>query len=215
VRYDAVLFDMDGTVVDSLADITDAVNYAMRHFGMAERTPEQVRSHLGNGARRLLAGLLPDAAEAFLEEMLACYLPYYAVHTGDRTRPYDGILPLMEKLKAAGIRLAILSNKPDAAVQPLVETYFAGLVELAVGERAGVRRKPAPDMIDAAANALGVDRGRCLYVGDSEVDVATAANAGIDCAAVTWGYRSREELLRAGAKTIIDRPEELLRCVEG
>lgn len=211
MKYDAVLFDMDGTVVDSLEDICGAVNHAMRHYHLPEYEPAQIAAYLGNGARYLLKCALPaDATEAFLDEVLAYYKPYYAAHTGDKTRPYAGILPMMERMKTAGLRLAIISNKPDAAVQPLVRTYFADLVQLAVGEREGVRRKPSPDMIDAAAEQLGVAKDRCLYVGDSEVDVETAKNAGIDCAAVTWGFRSREQLVNAGAGVIVDSPEELL-----
>ncbi len=214
MKYDAILFDMDGTVVDSLADITHAVNHAMQHFGLPERSSAEVMASLGNGARYLLHAFLPaDTPEGLLDEMLAYYQPYYAAHTGDRTRPYDGILPMMERLRAMGLRLAIISNKPDAAVQPLVRTYFAELVALAVGERPGVRRKPAPDMIDAAAAEMGVDKSRCLYVGDSEVDVETARSAGIGCISVTWGFRSRAQLLQAGAETIIDRPDELPELV--
>lgn len=214
MRYDAILFDMDGTVVDSLQDICDAVNHAMRRYGLREYRPAEIARYLGYGARHLLKMTLPqDATDDFLDEVLAYYKPYYAAHTGDKTRPYAGILPMMERLKKAGLRLAIISNKPDAAVQPLVEKYFSGLVELAVGEREGVRRKPWPDMIEAAEEKLGAARERCLYVGDSEVDVETAKNAGIDCVSVTWGFRSRAELERAGAGVIVDAPEDLERYI--
>ena len=215
MKYDAIMFDMDGTVVDSLQDICDAVNHAMRHYALPEFAPEQIKRFLGYGAWQLLRRTLPaDATDAFVDEVLAYYKPYYAEHTGDKTRPYDGIIPLMERLGSEGLRLAIISNKPDAAVQPLVKSYFADVVRLAVGEREGVRRKPWPDMLEAAARELGVPMERCLYVGDSEVDIETAKNAGIDCAAVSWGFRSTEELKRAGATLIVDSPEELARYIE-
>ena len=214
MKYDAIFFDLDGTVIDSLQDITDAVNHTARHFHLPQATPEQLRPLLGWGVGHLWRELRPEADEAELEALLAHYRPYYAQHAADQSRPFEGILPMMERLKGDGLKLAILSNKPDAAVQPLAERYFQGLVCLAVGEVEGVRRKPAPDMVVKAAEALGVPLARCLYVGDSEVDIDTARNTGIDCACVTWGFRSREALLAAGALHIFDTPEELVAFAE-
>ena len=214
MKYDAIFFDLDGTVVDSLQDIVDAVNHTMRHFHLPEYTPEALKPHLGWGVGHLMRSILPDHTDAQLEAVLAHYRPYYARHAGDKTRPFDGILPMMARLKADGLALAILSNKPDAAVQPITERYFADLVCLSVGEREGVRRKPEPDMVADAARQLGIPLGRCLYVGDSEVDIDTAKNTGIDCVCVTWGFRTREQLTRAGAKHIIDAPEDLAAFVE-
>ena len=212
MKYDAIFFDLDGTVVDSLQDIVDAVNHTMRHFNLPERTADALKPHLGWGVGHLMHAILPGFSEVQTEEILAHYRPYYALHAGDRSRPFDGILPMMARLKAEGLPLAILSNKPDAAVQPLAERYFSGLVSLAVGEIEGVRRKPEPDMVVSAARRLGLPLGRCLYVGDSEVDVDTAANAGIDCVCVTWGFRTREQLRRAGAGLIVDTPRALLQA---
>ena len=209
MKYDAVFFDLDGTVVDSLQDIVDAVNHTMRHFGLPEHTPEQLKPHLGWGVGHLMHSILPDAPEARVEEVLAHYRPYYALHAGDKSQPFDGILPMMARLKGDALALAILSNKPDAAVQPLAERYFSDVVRLAVGEREGVRRKPHPDMVKAAARQLDVPLARCLYVGDTEVDIDTAKNAGIDCACVTWGFRTRKQLRSAGATVIVDTPEAL------
>ena len=214
MKYDAIFFDLDGTVIDSLQDIADAVNHTMRRFGLPEHTAQALKPHLGWGVGHLMASILPETSEARREEILAHYRPYYARHAGDHSRPFDGILPMLARLKADGLVLAILSNKPDAAVQPLHERYFSGLVRLSVGELEGVRRKPHPDMVESAARRLGVALERCLYVGDSEVDIDTAKNAGIDCLCVTWGFRDRDALLRAGAKYIVDTPEELIAFVE-
>ena len=215
MRYDAVFFDLDGTVIDSLQDIVDAVNHTMRHFGLPEYTPEQLRPALGWGVGVLMKSVLPDFSDARRAEILAFYRPYYSAHAADKSRPFEGIQPALARLKADGLVLAILSNKPDSAVQPLAERFFADTMSLAVGERDGVRRKPCPDMLEAAAEQLGVDLHRCLYVGDSEVDIDTARNTGIDCLCVSWGFRSREELRRAGAEHIIDAPAELVDFVEG
>ncbi len=209
MKYDAIFFDLDGTVVDSLQDIVDAVNHTMRHFQLPERTADELKPYLGWGVGHLMRSILPDHNEAQVETVLAHYRPYYAAHTGDKSRPFDGILPMMQRLRDAGLVLAILSNKPDAAVQPLARRYFSGLVSLAVGELPNVRRKPHPDMVEAAARQLNVPLASCLYVGDTEVDIDTAKNAGIDCACVTWGFRTRKQLRSAGATVIVDTPEAL------
>ena len=209
MKYDAIFFDLDGTVVDSLQDIADAVNHTMDHFGLPRRTPDELKPHLGWGVGHLMRAILPDFSQARVDEVLDYYRPYYARHASDRSRPFDGILPMMERLKGDGLLLAILSNKPDAAVQPLARQFFSGLVSLAVGELEGVRRKPHPDMVEAAARQLNVPLERCLYVGDTEVDIDTAKNADIDCACVTWGFRTREQLKKAGASIVVDTPENL------
>ncbi len=210
MKYDAIFLDLDGTVIDSLQDIVDAVNYTMRHFGLRQFSREELRPKLGWGVSTLMRLALPGTSEARQEELLAFYKPYYAVHAGDHSKPFEGILPMLRAMRDAGLVLAILSNKPDAAVQPLAEKYFADVVALSVGERPEVIRKPAPDMLLKTAKDLNVDIRRCLYVGDSEVDIDTANNTGIDCACVTWGFRNREELARAGAKYIFDTMDELL-----
>lgn len=209
MKYDAIFFDLDGTVVDSLQDIADAVNHTMRHFQLPERTADELKPHLGWGVGHLMRAILPELPQEKVDEVLDHYRPYYARHAGDKSRPFDGIPGMMERLKASGLLLAILSNKPDAAVQPLVRRYFSGLVSLAVGELPNVRRKPHPDMVEAAARHLNVPLARCLYVGDTEVDIDTAKNAGIDCACVTWGFRTRKQLRSAGATVIVDTPEAL------
>ena len=212
MRFLAVLYDMDGTVLDTLEDLNNAASAAMRAFGHPPLTLEQTRRFVGNGSRRLIEQALGETADdAEVERVLAWYKPWYNAHCRICTRPYPGILPLMARLKEAGVRQAIVSNKPDPTVRALAEDFFPGLAELAVGEREseGIRRKPWPDMLDAARERMGLRREDCLYVGDSEVDVLTAKNAGLRCAAVSWGFRSREQLIAAGAEILIDTPEAL------
>ena len=212
MNYKAVLFDMDGTVLDTLRDLNAAVNRALAEFGFPPQTLDETRRKVGNGSRRLLELSVPEGTEsALLDQMLAWYLPYYNAHANDATGPYDGIPELLAALKAAGVPMAVVSNKPERTVRELAAIHFPGLLETAVGENeaGGVRRKPWPDTLLAAADALGVKAEDCLYVGDSEVDVLTSARAGMDCASVLWGFRSREELLAAGARLLFETPEEL------
>ena len=209
MKYDAIFFDLDGTVVDSLQDIVDAVNHTMRHFHLPEHTPQALKPHLGWGVGHLMRAILPDHTDAQVEEVLDHYRPYYARHAGDKTCPFPGVLPMMARLKADGLALGILSNKPDAAVQRLVAEFFPGLFNAVAGERDGVRRKPAPDTVNEVMSALGVTPDECVYVGDSEVDVETAANAKTACVCVSWGYRSAAALKAAGAKAIVDTTEQL------
>lgn len=214
MKYDAIFFDLDGTVIDSLQDIADAVNHTMRHFHLPECTAQALKPHLGWGVGTLMKRWLPDLTDARRDEVLAFYKPYYAAHAGDKSRPFPGIDDMLRRLKALGLALAIVSNKPDAAVQPLARDWFSDTIQLAVGEVEGVRRKPHPDMLQGAADRLGLRLERCLYVGDSEVDIDTARNADIDCVCVSWGFRTRQQLKEAGATVIIDDPMELVTFVE-
>lgn len=212
MNYRAVLYDMDGTVLDTLEDLKNAVNAALAAFGRPALTLAQVRAYVGNGSRRLIELALGEgAAPEEIDRMLAWYKPWYDAHCRILTRPYPGVLLLMERLRAAGVRQAIVSNKPDSAVRALADEFFPGLVEFAVGEREreGIRRKPWPDMLNAVRAQMALPPEECLYVGDSEVDILTAARAGLRCVSVSWGFRSREQLLAAGAQTLVDTPEEL------
>ncbi|MBR5094836.1 MAG: HAD family hydrolase [Oscillospiraceae bacterium] len=204
--YKAVLYDMDGTVLDTLEDLWAAINVSLRRSGLPEADRDAVRMGLGNGAAHLVSVVAPEERR---EEVLAFYKPWYDAHCNIATRPYPGILPLMERLKERGVKQAIISNKPDPAVQALARAYFPGLLETAVGESATVRRKPDPDAVLAAVARMGMRVEDCVYVGDTEVDLATARNAGMDCVAVSWGFRSRAQLLAAGATEIVDTAEEL------
>lgn len=207
----AVVFDLDGTLLDTLTDLTNAVNVALRKNGMPERTIEEVRCFVGNGVRNLMKRAIPQGEEnpAF-EKTFADFRAYYGEHCKDFTKPYEGILPLLEALKKKGIQMAIVSNKLDSAVKVLAKEYFGGYITSAIGEMEGVAPKPAPDTARKALAELGISKDEAVYVGDSDVDIMTAANAEMFCISVTWGFRDREFLMLHGASHLIDKPEEVL-----
>lgn len=210
MKYKAVLYDMDGTVLDTLGDLVSAVNYTLEHFDMPLRSAEEIRSFLGNGAKNLITCSAPKGTSPEkIEEMLEFYLPHYNSHCQILTAPYEGIVELMRELRALGVKQAVISNKQDSAVKPLAAHYFPGLLESALGESETVKKKPNPDAVLAALKELGVDKSDAVYVGDSEVDVQTAINADMDCAAVSYGFRSEEELLASGARVICHTVAEL------
>ena len=211
MRYQGVLWDMDGTVLDTLEDLWAAVNVSLRRFSLPEASLEAVRAGLGNGAAHLISCVAPEEKR---DEVLAFYKPWYDAHCNLKTRPYPGILPLMGALRAGGVRQAIISNKPDPAVQELAKSYFPGLLDSAVGESETVRRKPNPDAVLAAVKQMGLTVADCVYIGDTEVDLATAKNAGMACIAVSWGFRSREQLIASGATRIAATAEELEKLLE-
>lgn len=198
----AVLFDMDGTLLDTLGDLHAAVNHVLAQFGYPLRTVEEVCRFVGNGAGRLIHLAVPEGAPE--APVLAAFDAYYAAHCDILTKPYAGIPEALAVL-AERYPLAVVSNKPDAAVKELAKRYFPGL--FARGESTDCPRKPAPDMVFKAMEALGVDR--CVYVGDSDVDIVTAKNAGVPCLSVTWGFRGREELQAAGAEYFCHNPQDL------
>ena len=209
MRYRGVLFDMDGTVLDTLTDLHNAVNRSLQEFGYPPVSREQARAGLGNGAAHLIRACLPPVPEADFRRVLAWYVPWYEQHCRVHTGPYPGILPLMERLRAEGVRLAIISNKGDGAVQELAETFFPGLLDTAVGESAAVRRKPDPDAVLAAAERMGLPVDECVYVGDTEVDLATARNADMACILVSWGFRDEAQLRALGEVPLAHSAEEL------
>ena len=214
-RFDTVLFDLDGTLLDTLEDLLGAANYTLRTLDYPERTLAEMRSFVGNGAEMQLRRALGERADdETVRRALAIYKPYYAAHCQVKTRPYPGVLELMAELKRRGFRLAIVSNKPDEAVKLLAAECFAGLADAAMGETPSCRRKPTPDMVDAALAELGANKARAVYVGDSEVDVQTAKNAGMACISVCWGFRDREQLVQAGAVEIAASAGELLTLLE-
>lgn len=199
----AVLFDLDGTLLDTLDDLAASVNAALAAFSLPMRTREEVRRFVGNGAERLIRLALPgEETDPPAEEVLKVFRTHYNAHCLDRTRPYDGILEALSKLHMPA---AIVSNKPDSAVKPLCARFFPGVP--AFGETADCPRKPAPDMLFRGLEALGADR--CVYVGDSEVDILTARNAGMPCLSVLWGFRDKETLEAAGGTVFCRTPEEL------
>ncbi len=203
----AILFDLDGTLMNTLGDLQASTNHVLRQFGYPERSLEQVRQFVGNGARRLIQQAIPEDRNN-VDEVLAAFQTYYAAHCNELTALYDGIPQALDALKA--YPLAVVSNKPDRAVKELAQIYFPHL--LAWGERDDCRRKPYPDMVEKALQALGADT--CIYVGDSEVDVQTAENAGVPCLSVTWGFRDRSLLEQAGGRYFCEEPSALPACIE-
>jgi phosphoglycolate phosphatase len=211
MKRTTVIFDLDGTLLDTLADLADACNYALAAVGEPERTLDEVRQFVGNGLGKLMERAIPGGrSHPRFQEALDILQRYYQAHNQVKTQPYEGIRPLLAQLHQRGAALAIVSNKPDTSVKMLNEEYFGSWVEVAIGERQGVRRKPAPDTVLEALRVLGQSRETAVYVGDSEVDIATAQNAGIPCISVTWGFRPRAELAAAGATCYADTPEGLL-----
>lgn len=213
MKYKAVLFDLDGTLLDTLEDMADALDRTMDHFSLPHRSLKEVRSFVGNGARRLIE-LASGAEGDRLEEILAVYKEDYDRNYLIKTAPYPGIMALLDRLHEAGCFVGIISNKPDSTVQSLSGALFAGKADISVGEKAGIRRKPAPDTVLAAMEALGVTKEETVYVGDSEVDVMTARAAGVPCISVTWGFRNRDVLEDAGAKTFADSCDALWELLQ-
>lgn len=217
-----VFFDLDGTVLDTLEDLCDSVNTALTKFGFGEITLEETAANLGNGAKHLIeASAHSRLSDEKIAEILDFYKPYYEAHCQIKTAPYVGTLELMDELKKHNIKMAIVSNKPAGATAQLAEKWFEGRLDYAQGESPETRRKPAPDMLFAAMKALGAGLEDSVYVGDTEVDIETAANAGMDVIAVSWGFRSRESLEKTIENTdvskiycrIADNREELLGCI--
>lgn len=210
-EVEAVIFDLDGTLLDTLGDLTDAVNLALEKYGLPIRTMEEVRSFVGNGLRNLMLQAVEEG-EAFenFEELFSFFKEYYRTHCNVKTAPYDGVLELMKELKERNIKMAIVSNKIDAGVKELNEKFFKEYTQVAIGERDGVGRKPSPDSVNEAIRLLGVAKEHAIYVGDSDVDIKTAKNAQMRCISVTWGFRDERFLMESGAGVMISRPLELL-----
>ena len=213
ISFSTYIFDLDGTLLDTLGDLAASVNYALRTHVMPEHSLDDVRRFVGNGVRKLMERAVPDGADnPLFDETFATFRQYYMAHSLDTTRPYDGIPETLAALKARGCHLAVVSNKMMAATQELCHHFFSDTIEVAIGEdeAAGIRRKPAPDTVFAALKALGVGKEDAVYVGDSDVDIQTARNAGLPCISVLWGFRDRDFLLQNGAETFISTPSELL-----
>lgn len=215
MHYTSVLFDLDGTLLDTLGDLTAAMNRTLTRHGLPERTRQQMRAALGNGARRLMELSVPAGTDgALFETLLAEYNADYAAHCRIETAPYPGVDALLRQLHAQGRKLAIVSNKPDKAVRALRAEFFADTVPIAVGEKTGIRRKPAPDTLLTAMAQLGAERTSTVYVGDSEVDIATARAAGLPCISVLWGFRDRDLLEQAGAQQFAADAGELAKLLD-
>lgn len=210
MRYELAIFDLDGTVLDTLDDLTDSINCALERSAFPKRTKDEVRSFIGNGIKRLCESAISrEATREDVDRVFFDFNEHYAVHCHDKTRPYNGICDMISRLREAGIHTAVVSNKADYAVQELVSRYFPNSFDVVTGERADFEKKPAPDLVEAVIKKIGVPKERTVYIGDSEVDVATAKNASIDLIAVDWGFRSASYLEKAGAGKIVSTVEEL------
>ena len=210
--YKVFIFDLDGTLLDTLQDLANAVNYALRQHAMPEHSLDDIRRFVGNGVRLLMERAVPNGAgNPQFEAAFATFRQYYMEHSLDTTRPYDGIPELLRALKQRGCRLAVVSNKMMAATQELCVHFFPE-IEVAIGEHEaeGIRKKPAPDTVCEALRQLGCDKQGAVYVGDSDVDIMTARNSGLPCISVLWGFRDRQFLTAHGATTFVSHPSELL-----
>ena len=214
MSYKAVIFDLDGTILDTLQDLANSVNHALRTHGYPERTLDEVRGFIGNGIRVLMRRSCPaDISEAAQEEALATFRVHYDAHCKDFTGPYGGIHDLLAALKERGIRTAVVSNKIEPAVIVLCDEHFPGQFEYMVGNRPDLAPKPSPDSVNEVIGKMGLDKQDIVYIGDTEVDIQTADNAGIDCIGVDWGFRDGDYLRDLGAKYIVNTPMEVLDIV--
>ncbi len=211
MKYNTYIFDLDGTLLDTLQDLTNAVNYAMREMNYPERTVDEVRRFIGNGIRMLIKRAAPqNISSEDYDKTLAVFTAYYLDHIADCTRPYDGITDVIKSLKAHGCKTAVVSNKADEAAKKVVADFFGDIFDLVVGKMDCFPSKPAPDSVLYVIKALKADRNRCVYIGDSEVDVQTAHNSELPCVGVTWGNRDVSELVAAGAEHIASVPSDIL-----
>ena len=211
--YKTYIFDLDGTLLNTLGDLAASTNYALRQYGMPEHTIDDVRRFVGNGVGKLIERAIPEGlANSQYEDVLATFRKHYMLHSLDTTAPYPGIESLLHSLRSHGCNVAVVSNKFYNATVELCRHFFADTVEVAIGERENIRRKPAPDTVFEAMRQLGVSGEDTVYVGDSDVDVATARNSGIPCISVLWGFRDRDFLIEHGATTFVNTPEDILKC---
>ena len=209
-KYKTYIFDLDGTLLSTLADLAASTNYALRTHHMPERSLNEVRRFVGNGVKKLMERAIPDGLNnPLFEETFATFRQHYMQHNLDTTQPYPGIMQLLEQLKAEDKNIAVVSNKFYAATRELCRHFFGDLVPVAIGEREDIRKKPAPDTVIEALRELGVDKEGAVYIGDSDVDIMTAKNSGMPCVSVLWGFRDKEFLLEHGATTLISKPEEM------
>lgn len=215
LKLTGVLFDLDGTLLNTLDDLAISANYALSECRYPSRTKEEIRLFVGNGVYQLIRRALPqeEPTKEEINECLDIFRSHYLVHMNDHTAPYDGILPMLQRLKEAGYTIGVISNKLEPAVRQLCEHFFPGLVDIAVGDLPPRPNKPSPDIVFAAMEAVGLSQESCVYVGDTNVDIETGRNAGLSVISCSWGFRDREHLIQAGATTIIEQPAELLKLL--
>lgn len=210
MKYKLAIFDMDGTILSTLDDLANGVDYALSENGLPARSKQETRAALGRGVRFLIEQSVPDGlSDAEISKVEDDFLKYYKVHSMDNTKPYDGIVELIKEVRASGVKTAVVSNKIDSAVKELCANFFEGAFDVAYGERIGIPRKPDPKPINAIIDEFGLSKNEVVYIGDSEVDLLTANNAKIDHIIVTWGFRDRAFLEQNGAKNLVESMEEL------
>lgn len=214
-KYNTVIFDLDGTLLDTLEDLCDSTNFALSKFGYPTRTLPEVRSFVGNGIGVLIEKALPcGKADPYYGQVLEAFKSHYAVNCNNKTHAYDGIHKVLFLLKEAGYKLAVVSNKVDSAVKELCKLYFGDTIHIALGETPDIKKKPSPDSVKAVMLALGSTEDETVYIGDSEVDILTARNAGIDCISVSWGFRDKKTLTEAGAQIILDTANDVFDYIQ-
>lgn len=210
-HFETFVFDLDGTLLNTLNDLAASTNYALRWAGMPEHTVDEIRRFVGNGVKKLMERAIPGGLDnPRFDETYATFRQHYLVHSLDTTEPYPGMMETLKALHEQGKHLAVVSNKFYAATQELCQHFFADYVHVAIGERENIRKKPAPDTVMEALRQLGADRATAVYIGDSDVDIDTAKNCGMPCISVLWGFRDRQFLLEHGATCLIEKPEDLL-----
>ena len=209
-NFDTYIFDLDGTLLSTLDDLAASCNYALRTNAMPERTTEDVRRFVGNGVKKLMERAIPDGLNnPLFEKTFADFRQHYMHHNLDSTQPYDGVMEMLRSLKQRGKHIAVVSNKFYAATQSLCKHFFGDLVEVAIGEREDIRKKPAPDTVNEALRQMGVTKEKAVYIGDSDVDVMTAKNSGMPCISVLWGFRDHEFLVEHDATIFVSNPLQL------
>ncbi len=212
IKY--IIFDMDGTLLDSLTDLQNTLNYCFREVGFPERNYQEVRSFVGNGLRKLIERAAPKGtSDEKIDEILSMFRAHYMIHCADFTAPYEGIYEMLDSLKKAGYKMAIVSNKADATLKVLSKQFFGEYIDVAVGEREGMNKKPAPDLVYLAMEEIGATKDDTVYIGDSEVDYQTAVNSGLPCISVLWGFRDRELLQEYGADCFVKEPMEVVKIL--
>lgn len=215
MNYKLAIFDLDGTILNTLDDLVDSVNFALRKFSYQERTPKEIRKFLGNGSRNLIKLSAPDdIKDEELEELHQAFTMHYKVNCVNKTAPYDGIIDVITELRNSGVHTAVISNKPDYGVQMLCKTHFDGLFDYISGEKPDIPKKPQPDSVNAVITQFNVEKTDTIYIGDSEVDYLTAKNAQIDCICVTWGFRDKEVFEELNSTIIINEPNEILNYIK-
>lgn len=212
---DTIIFDLDGTLLNTLEDLKDSTNFALSKFDYQQKSLEEVRQFVGNGVAKLIERAIPNGKNnTNFDECLKIFKENYAKNMYNKTAPYDGIIDMLKELRANNIKTAVVSNKFDLAVKELCKKYFTGLIDTAIGESENVRKKPAPDSVFKAMEELKSPREKCIYVGDSDVDLQTAKNTGIECISVTWGFRDKEFLTKEGATVFANRPDEIIKIIK-